>query len=122
MIRRPPRSTLFPYTTLFRSQPHGGTGFAGNPGHPENMVDVRVREPDRNRLRSGSLDLVHDQTGVFARIDNGTLARRLVDNEIAVLGEHAVGDRNDVHFLPFPSPSRSALRYFSTAIAAVVDR
>src|SRR3712207_7568819 len=25
MIRRPPRSTLFPYTTLFRSH-HGGTG------------------------------------------------------------------------------------------------
>src|SRR4051812_49756453 len=24
MIRRPPRSTLFPYTTLFRSSPRGG--------------------------------------------------------------------------------------------------
>src|SRR3712207_7650490 len=24
MIRRPPRSTLFPYTTLFRSHPKGG--------------------------------------------------------------------------------------------------
>src|SRR5438093_13768880 len=24
MIRRPPRSTLFPYTTLFRSGEHGG--------------------------------------------------------------------------------------------------
>src|SRR2546425_9448894 len=24
MIRRPPRSTLFPYTTLFRSHRHGG--------------------------------------------------------------------------------------------------
>src|SRR2546430_9155837 len=24
MIRRPPRSTLFPYTTLFRSRPMGG--------------------------------------------------------------------------------------------------
>src|SRR5260370_7101221 len=24
MIRRPPRSTLFPYTTLFRSAPHAG--------------------------------------------------------------------------------------------------
>src|SRR5438874_11172790 len=24
MIRRPPRSTLFPYTTLFRSHAHGG--------------------------------------------------------------------------------------------------
>src|SRR3712207_7311764 len=25
MIRRPPRSTLFPYTTLFRSATHGGS-------------------------------------------------------------------------------------------------
>src|SRR5689334_24581381 len=30
MIRRPPRSTLFPYTTLFRSkQKRGGTGVTG---------------------------------------------------------------------------------------------
>src|SRR5256886_17459501 len=28
MIRRPPRSTLFPYTTLFRST-HGGTSSVG---------------------------------------------------------------------------------------------
>src|SRR5256885_12913656 len=28
MIRRPPRSTLFPYTTLFRSVPAGGAGAA----------------------------------------------------------------------------------------------
>src|SRR5256885_12403801 len=26
MIRRPPRSTLFPYTTLFRSQHHSAAG------------------------------------------------------------------------------------------------
>jgi len=26
MIRRPPRSTLFPYTTLFRSASHGDEG------------------------------------------------------------------------------------------------
>src|SRR3712207_7651429 len=30
MIRRPPRSTLFPYTTLFRSRPHPA-GLAGQP-------------------------------------------------------------------------------------------
>src|SRR5688572_32629562 len=32
MIRRPPRSTLFPYTTLFRSSsgPKGRTGSAGS--------------------------------------------------------------------------------------------
>src|SRR3712207_8743422 len=31
MIRRPPRSTLFPYTTLFRSWP--GTAFPGETGN-----------------------------------------------------------------------------------------
>src|SRR6266567_8988132 len=38
MIRRPPRSTLFPYTTLFRSassgrswHPHGETAYRGRP-------------------------------------------------------------------------------------------
>src|SRR3712207_7382716 len=29
MIRRPPRSTLFPYTTLFRSGPYFGYGLGG---------------------------------------------------------------------------------------------
>src|SRR2546426_1210921 len=34
MIRRPPRSTLFPYTTLFRSEPHGKQRTAtGRPLH-----------------------------------------------------------------------------------------
>src|SRR5438034_8663365 len=34
MIRRPPRSTLFPYTTLFRSHgADGGAGGAGDVGH-----------------------------------------------------------------------------------------
>src|SRR3712207_8251844 len=31
MIRRPPRSTLFPYTTLFRSAPRGGDAVHGAP-------------------------------------------------------------------------------------------
>src|SRR5256885_16938835 len=32
MIRRPPRSTLFPYTTLFRSPPRGGAGLGLDAG------------------------------------------------------------------------------------------
>src|SRR5256885_3746949 len=59
MIRRPPRSTLFPYTTLFRSQ---------HRGFPEDVEDTagpfiagqrlgtlwhrRVAERERLRLRS----------------------------------------------------------------------
>src|SRR2546429_7279373 len=31
MIRRPPRSTLFPYTTLFRSLDHDASGLAAHP-------------------------------------------------------------------------------------------
>src|SRR6266699_5402349 len=31
MIRRPPRSTLFPYTTLFRSFAHGGVDLRKRP-------------------------------------------------------------------------------------------
>src|SRR5207253_8632782 len=34
MIRRPPRSTLFPYTTLFRSSQDGSEGFCSFRGHP----------------------------------------------------------------------------------------
>src|SRR2546426_8104189 len=45
MIRRPPRSTLFPYTTLFRSrrdpgEPGGVHGFR-NPASPTRFTRVR---------------------------------------------------------------------------------
>src|SRR5215217_8715727 len=42
MIRRPPRSTLFPYTTLFRSR----GGAAGEAVHSRHLA-WRRREPDR---------------------------------------------------------------------------
>src|SRR2546430_11862225 len=35
MIRRPPRSTLFPYTTLFRSHPRPATAHRGGREHGE---------------------------------------------------------------------------------------
>src|SRR2546426_5935711 len=52
MIRRPPRSTLFPYTTLFRSEGDGAGGGAENAGED---VDERglarpVRPDDRDEL------------------------------------------------------------------------
>src|SRR5260370_21951262 len=44
MIRRPPRSTLFPYTTLFRSS-YGGFVRAGCPRRKPAQLDVRSRPP-----------------------------------------------------------------------------
>src|SRR2546422_5428594 len=52
MIRRPPRSTLFPYTTLFRSwlAPRGGGGAARrDPVSPRSSGD----EPARSRVPLG---------------------------------------------------------------------
>src|SRR2546422_8594508 len=45
MIRRPPRSTLFPYTTLFRSLP-AGVGERGRVGHVR-AEPLRVAVADR---------------------------------------------------------------------------
>src|SRR2546425_9407709 len=52
MIRRPPRSTLFPYTTLFRSVvsgPGGATACDRSPNNrpsPCNVAGVTVKEAD----------------------------------------------------------------------------
>src|SRR2546425_2856891 len=49
MIRRPPRSTLFPYTTLFRSAAVTEAGGAGLHGRAANG-----REPSRAQDRRGA--------------------------------------------------------------------
>src|SRR2546427_1490565 len=46
MIRRPPRSTLFPYTTLFRSDPSDKIGFkAVTDNIPGPNLDVLIHSP-----------------------------------------------------------------------------
>src|SRR5258708_8796876 len=47
MIRRPPRSTLFPYTTLFRSVCHAG-------GHHHGEHPPRLDRQDRKSTRLNS--------------------------------------------------------------------
>src|SRR2546429_3860028 len=55
MIRRPPRSTLFPYTTLFRSVPgEPGTSLPARlshrePGHPGALSDAPTQACPRDR-------------------------------------------------------------------------
>src|SRR2546422_11539417 len=44
MIRRPPRSTLFPYTTLFRSPPAGVGELSQCPGEVI-LIDDRLCDP-----------------------------------------------------------------------------
>src|SRR5439155_10970181 len=44
MLRRPPRSTLFPYTTLFRSDPAGRDWLRTFRGYVHDMVEAVRRE------------------------------------------------------------------------------
>src|SRR2546430_10842130 len=58
MIRRPPRSTLFPYTTLFRSV-GGEKGLGTSPGMPRN-AEPCVGRLSRDR-KSTRLNSSHSQ-------------------------------------------------------------
>src|SRR5436305_6702576 len=51
MLRRPPRSTLFPYTTLFRS------------ARPRRLLGRRLRRPRRRRVHEPAAD--HDPRPVL---------------------------------------------------------
>src|SRR5260221_3771081 len=58
MIRRPPRSTLFPYTTLFRSSAALATGLPpAQPGPASTSLSGRRSEEHTSELQSHS-DLV----------------------------------------------------------------
>src|SRR2546427_5027957 len=78
MIRRPPRSTLFPYTTLFRSparQPGGGAGVIGlgraygrlhvidiaDLGHPKEVAWFEPEDGGSQDRKSTRLNSSHSQ-------------------------------------------------------------
>src|SRR2546429_6467429 len=67
MIRRPPRSTLFPYTTLFRSPGSGNAGEA-----PVDELEI----PERRRV--GAQPQIEEQRAVRPtdRADSATLGDR----------------------------------------------
>src|SRR3989454_12199347 len=83
MIRRPPRSTLFPYTTLFRSdagarsehalveaEPHDAVAALGTRAHL-GQPDEHA-QPDVRRKRPGLVHLARGRTG-----ESGFLQERL---------------------------------------------
>src|SRR5256885_10042355 len=59
MIRRPPRSTLFPYTTLFRSHPAGA---ALDPPLQRPIGDLLQRVPGREAVRHPAVQAVEPLT------------------------------------------------------------
>src|SRR3989449_10283831 len=101
MIRRPPRSTLFPYTTLFRSL---------GPDRLEEAVDrcaVRLGRPERGgRLKddhAGAHGLGHGSGGVPAFADLGRVLEPSLSGLLGIghdptgaAGSRGRGPRRDV--------------------------
>src|SRR5256885_12002079 len=97
MIRRPPRSTLFPYTTLFRSPPpalparcrSAGAG-AATPGGSEARLGVRAERSEEHTselqspcnlvcrllLEKKKTNIVHHSSSYFQCV-HGNMSRHL---------------------------------------------
>src|SRR5690349_23393878 len=87
MIRRPPRSTLFPYTTLFRSYP--ATHGTREHGHAIDVVarydpDTRVRLVDRKstRLNSSHVEISY---AVFCLKKKKKNKKKQIDKKIEIV-------------------------------------
>src|SRR5258707_11764331 len=65
MIRRPPRSTLFPYTTLFRSKDRHSGPDPAEPGKARRRGSARHAVPRAHRLR-------HAERQLFRRSEEHT--------------------------------------------------
>src|SRR3712207_8419461 len=86
MIRRPPRSTLFPYTTLFRSE-------AGRLGGVEAaVVEVGLVDDLADPPEHGVVEAVHAQHRL-----EGAVAAHVAERRAAHVERRGVGRRSEEH-------------------------
>src|SRR5258706_2867248 len=91
MIRRPPRSTLFPYTTLFRSLSGDGvhhvraiqTDIAGNPSTSSAALDITIDTTAPAAPTALDLDAADDSFG--ARSEETTSELQSLTNPACTL-------------------------------------
>src|SRR3712207_9122938 len=86
MIRRPPRSTLFPYTTLFRSlvdsPAHGGAPYLGQVAPASGLPKPEVTAAARALVSAGYVEALTNVAGEVVRFTGiSPEARRLARSE-----------------------------------------
>src|SRR3712207_7082379 len=81
MIRRPPRSALFPYTTLFRSQRDGNAWLPPGPRQAEHALGEDVLQDLRgaalDRVAAGAQQLVAPRRAGGERLGAHDVGRQL---------------------------------------------
>src|SRR5256885_15175798 len=101
MIRRPPRSTLFPYTTLFRSP--GGTGLG------EQIRSIVLARAEG----SGGIDARADAllfNAARAQLVSEVIKPALAAGEIVVCARFADSTRSEEHTSELQSPCNLVCR------------
>src|SRR3712207_1041165 len=83
MIRRPPRSTLFPYTTLFRSRPAAAGLTRLRPGSPNRTVST-----EEGRLRA-----IEGREPSPAQEAHAALERALFEVKRVIVGQEGMLER-----------------------------
>src|SRR5256885_17210190 len=93
MIRRPPRSTLFPYTTLFRSeaaptpQPPRPTPHAPRTGVPyEDVPLTQIRKTIAKRLAASIGPIPHFFLTTEVDMERGAEAREALNKQLGEEG------------------------------------
>src|SRR6202167_968430 len=115
MIRRPPRSTLFPYTTLFRSGKPGGDAIAIS----SNGAAAYVEEIDRKstRLNSSHHGISY---AVFCLKKNAKHSRPAATRETPCVPARRRGHARVLTRISFPSQrSRGAPPYSTSSRSSI---
>src|SRR3712207_6257840 len=96
MIRRPPRSTLFPYTTLFRSD-----GRTVDDGDPERLRRV-MKEETAREVGDMMASVVREGTGTAAALSGFSVAGKTGTAELNV--EQGINQPWFIGFAPRENP------------------
>src|SRR3712207_8955580 len=91
MIRRPPRSTLFPYTTLFRSAEDVARAEAGQEGDPVPHASSKTGSVFPSGYPAGGPNSRTASGGRYANLPGA--ADVSVRSRVAQLAEHATVNR-----------------------------
>src|SRR2546427_8934590 len=119
MIRRPPRSTLFPYTTLFRSHRCMAATVSPSPLLPRWEVGV----PDVPNAKPGTINLLAKDHHFLARIaDRASRTRRRVGDVIRAAQDGEVGSPIKVDDPEVEAGNRRELFELPTGGAPALDQ
>src|SRR5256885_12702548 len=89
MIRRPPRSTLFPYTTLFRSIIAREDAFDDNRARPDSSQPIKIfPSHDRSCQSGGDVDRSEEHTSELQSPCN-LVCRLLLEKKKKTASSHA---------------------------------